>query len=288
VIAPFVDAPWLRDHRDGVVLADVRWYLDGRSGRAAYESGHIPGAVYVDLDTVLAAPPGPTAAAGRHPLPDPATFAAGLAAAGIGDGDTVVGYDDAGGLVAARLVWLLRAIGHEAALLDGGLTGWDGPLETGPRQTTTAAGRDSRFAPQPWPPYLIAGIDEVATTSDVLIDARNRDRFEGAAPDPVDPRSGHIPGARSLPGRESLDERGRLLDPDALRRRLLDVGIGPATAVISYCGSGVNACLNLLLLEHAGIRPGRLYAGSWSEWSRDPSRPAQTGPDAGPGNPEHT
>jgi thiosulfate/3-mercaptopyruvate sulfurtransferase len=185
-------------------------------------------------------------------------------------------------------VWLLRATGQDAALLDGGLTGWDGPLETGPQRTTGPAGHGSRFTPRPWPPQLIASIDEVAVTRDVLIDARNRDRFEGAAPDPVDPRPGHIPGARSLPGRESLDARGRLLAPDVLRQHFAEVGIQSATAVISYCGSGVNACFNLLMLEHAGIRPGRLYAGSWSEWSRDPSRPAQTGPDAGRGNPEHT
>ena len=110
-----VDHEWLRAHGDRVVLADVRWYLDGRSGRAAYESGHLPGAVFIDLDRVLAAPPSP--AAGRHPLPDPETFAAGLARLGIADGDTVVAYDDAGGTVAARLVWLLRITGHDAALL---------------------------------------------------------------------------------------------------------------------------------------------------------------------------
>ncbi|MDE3129834.1 MAG: sulfurtransferase, partial [Acidobacteriota bacterium] len=123
VIAPFVDADWLEAHRDEVVLADVRWYLDGRSGRAAYEAGHMPGAVYVDLDTVLSEPH-PDDNRGRHPLPTPERFADGLAQLGIGDRDTVVAYDDAGGVIAARLVWLLRAIGHEAALLDGGLSAW--------------------------------------------------------------------------------------------------------------------------------------------------------------------
>ena len=127
MIDPVVDQDWLRAHGDRVVLADVRWYLDGRSGRAAYDSGHLPGAVFVDLNRVLAGPASP--ADGRHPLPDPRTFAAELAGLGVGDGDTVIGYDDAGGTVAARLVWLLRITGHEAALLDGGLSAYGGELD---------------------------------------------------------------------------------------------------------------------------------------------------------------
>src|SRR3954453_23932250 len=118
-LPPFVDAAWLAEHRDDVVLADVRWYLDGRSGAAAFEAGHLPGAVFVDLERSLAGPGGP--AAGRHPLPDPEAFAEGMREAGIGDDATVVAYDDAGGVLAARLVWLLRVTGHDAALLDGGL-----------------------------------------------------------------------------------------------------------------------------------------------------------------------
>src|SRR4051794_7245353 len=119
MIAPFVDPAWLAEHRDEVVLADVRWYLDGRSGRAAYDAGHLRGAVFVDLDAVLSGPP--SDAAGRQPLPDPADFARGLAALGIGDGDTVVAYDDDRGAIAARLVWMLRVTGHAAALLEGGI-----------------------------------------------------------------------------------------------------------------------------------------------------------------------
>ena len=128
MIPPVVEARRLELHRDDVVVADVRWYLDGRSGRAAYAGGHIPGAVFVELDTWLAGPTTP--AAGRHPLPDPAVFAEGMASLGIGDGDTVIAYDDAGGVVAARLVWMLRVTGHNAALLDGGIHAYDGPLET--------------------------------------------------------------------------------------------------------------------------------------------------------------
>ncbi len=128
MIPPVVGAAWLQDHRDDIVVADVRWYLDGRSGRDAYAGGHLPGAVFVDLDAVLAGPA--TRAGGRHPLPDPEVFARGMAGLGIGDGDTVVAYDDDGGVMAARLVWMLRATGHDAALLDGGIAAWDGLLET--------------------------------------------------------------------------------------------------------------------------------------------------------------
>jgi thiosulfate/3-mercaptopyruvate sulfurtransferase len=270
MVAPIVDATWLREHRDALVLADVRWYLDGRSGRAAYDTGHIPGAVFVDLDEWLAAPGSP--AEGRHPLPDPERFAEGMAQLGIGDDDTVVGYDDQGGVMAARLVWLLRAIGHDAALLDGGLAAWDGPLETAAPDRARR-----RFTATPWPQDGLASIDDAADPANVVLDARQRERYLGE-PNPLDPRAGHIPGARNLPARENLDEAGRLLPVDELRRRLADVGVGPdAAAVVSSCGSGVTACHNLLVIEHAGLGRGRLYPGSWSQWSGDPSRPAETG-----------
>ena len=269
MIGPFVDTGWLAKHLDEVVTADVRWYLNGRSARDAYLAGHLPGAVFVDLDTVLAAPASPER--GRHPLPDPDAFAAALGQLGIGDRDTVVAYDDDGGVIAARLVWMLRATGHEAALLDGGIDAWDGPLEAGPSARAAA-----QFKAREWPRALIATIDEVADAGDaVLLDARDRDRYSGAV-EPVDPRAGHIPGARSLPVREHVGPDGRLPAREKLRERLRAVGVGEDSAVISYCGSGVTACHNLLVLEHAGMRPGRLYPGSWSEWSADPSRPAET------------
>jgi thiosulfate/3-mercaptopyruvate sulfurtransferase len=271
VIAPFVDAHWLAEHRDEVVLADVRWYMDGRSGRGAYEAGHIPRAVFVDLDTVLSEPHTDDTR-GRHPLATPERFAAGLAQLGIGDGDTVVAYDDAGGVIAARLVWMLRAIGHEAALLDGGLAAW--PAEDlhrdYPRPRPPAS-----FTPVPWPQQGLADIDEVAATDEVLIDARDSGRF-GGGPDPVDPRSGHIPGAKSVPTRGHLDTDAHIASPEQLQATFAQAGIMPGTPVISYCGSGVTACHNLLALERAGLGPGRLYAGSWSEWSRDPERPVET------------
>ncbi len=266
---PVVDQAWLTSHRDEVVLADVRFYLDGRSPRAAYDAGHLPGAVYVDLERWLAAPGSPEA--GRHPLPSPETFAEGMSRAGIGDDTRVVAYDDAGGVIAARLVWMLRALGRDAALLDGGLTAWDGPLETDELAVTPAG-----FTPTPWPADRLASADDAARPENVVVDARQRERFEGA-PDGIDPRGGHIPGARALPCREHLDEDGHLLPVDVLRERLADVGIDEDADVISYCGSGVTACHNLLVIEHAGLGRGRLYPGSWSQWSNDLSRPVATG-----------
>jgi thiosulfate/3-mercaptopyruvate sulfurtransferase len=274
-LGPVVDAAWLRAHRDEVVLADVRWYLDGRPGRAEYERAHLPGAVYIDVDEALAGPPSPQA--GRHPLPDPETFARGMAQAGIGDGAAVVAYDDAGGVIAARLVWLLRATGHEAALLDGGLAAWQGEVERGPGTAPAPA----RFTTVPWPAERLASIDDVAdTTANVVLDARQRERYAGRTPDPVDPRPGHVPGARSAPCRENLDAAGRFLPADELRRRFEAVGARAGASVISYCGSGITACHNLLAMEHAGLGAGRLYPGSWSQWSADPARPAATGDSA--------
>ena len=269
MIPPVVDPGWWRAHRDSVVLADVRWYLDGRSGRAAYDAGHLPGAVFVDLDRWLAAPASPEA--GRHPLPDPAVFAEGMAGLGIGDDDPVLAYDDAGGVVAARLVWMLRATGHPAALLDGGLTAHEGPLETDADPRPRAS-----FTARPWPADRLADIDDAADPGNVVLDARDPARYRGET-EPVDPRPGHIPGARNLPVRANVDDDGRLLPVGELRRRFAQAGVTDGSSVVSYCGSGVTACHNLLALEHAGLGPGRLYAGSWSQYSADPDRPAALG-----------
>jgi len=271
VISPVVTADWLAEHLDEVVVADVRWYLDGRSGREAFMNGHLPGARFVDLDRCLAAPPAP--AAGRHPLPDPEAFAAELRRLGINDADTVVGYDDAGGTIAARLVWMLRATGHEAALLDGGITAWPGALEQG-RGFAVLPGD---FRTRPWPAERLADIAELDRGPGILVDARDGSRFRGEH-EPVDPRPGHIPGARNLPCRENLRPEGTFLPAEELRRRFAGVGVQTGSEVISYCGSGVTACHNLLALELAGFAPGRLYAGSWSQYSHT-DRPAATGPD---------
>lgn len=278
MISPFVCADQVREFRSSgrdVVLADCRWYLDGRSGRQAYDAGHLPGAVFVDLDADLAGEP--STAAGRHPLPDPAAFAAAMSRLGIGNATTVIGYDDAGGVIAARLVWLLRSLGTSAAVLDGGLDGWDEPLSTGP----TAPIGSAEFRPAPWPAALLADLDEVSSpTSDLLVlDARPAERFRGEGADP-DPRRGHIPGAVNVPCRENLTAQGRLLDRDTLRQRFAAAGVAAdrvaAGGVVSSCGSGVTACHNLLALEHVGLGRARLYPGSWSQYAAS-DRPVETG-----------
>jgi thiosulfate/3-mercaptopyruvate sulfurtransferase len=264
MVAPIVDASWLADHPEAV-LADVRWYSDGRSGREAYEQAHLPGAVFVDLDRHLAGPPSPEH--GRHPLPDPEVFAAGMRAAGIGDPDVVVAYDDDGGAICARLVWMLRATGHAAAMLDGGITAWRGPREHGAPATRPPA----EFTAKPWPAELIAQIDDLGDVP--LLDARPADRYRGEN-EVLDPRPGHIPGARSLPARESSDARGLLRPVPELRARLIAAGVAPGW--VSSCGSGVTACHTLLLAEQLGLPQGRLYVGSWSQWAAT-DRPAVTG-----------
>ena len=282
------------------VVVDVRWYPDGRDGRVAYDAGHLPGAIHVELDGWLAGPPEPSE--GRHPLPDPAVFAEAMTRAGIGDGTPVVAYDDAGGTIAARLVWMLRVLGENAAVLDGGLGAWPGPVEVGPGPDVGSRRPAVEWTQRSWPAERIASVREVeeiaatasaatasggrasggtasgGTAAGVLLDARSAERYEGA-PDALDPRAGHIPGARSLPCRDQLGSDGRLLPDDQLRARLAAVGVvagGPA--VISSCGSGVTACHTLLVMEHLGLSRGRLYVGSWSQWSRS-DRPVVTGPD---------
>jgi len=260
VIPPIVDAAWLAEH-PGSVLADVRWYLDGRSGRLEYRKGHLPGAVFVDLDSWLAAPP--TTEAGRHPLPDPEVFAEGMRAAGIDDDTVVVAYDDDAGAEAGRLVWLLRVTGHEAALLDGGITSWEGELSLD--VPTPAPGR---FTAQPWPAELIATIDDLG---DLVVDARVAERFRGQV-EPIDARPGHVPGAVNINCRENVGGDGRFLPEEELRSRFGAVD----RPWVAMCGSGVTACQNLLVAEHLGLPPGRLYAGSYSQWAAT-DRPVELG-----------
>ncbi|GAA3735666.1 thiosulfate/3-mercaptopyruvate sulfurtransferase [Spinactinospora alkalitolerans] len=272
---PVVVGPeWLTEHYGEVLVADVRWYLDGRSGRDAHLGGHLPGAVFVDLDADLAAPA--TEEGGRHPLPDPEAFARALGALGIGDDTPVVGYDDAGGSTAARLVWMLRALGSPAAVLDGGIQAWPGVLEQGPVPTAPR-----HRTPAPWPAERVADTSAVrAATADgarLLLDARAHGRYTGAEPSPVDVRPGHIPGARSAAWQDNLGPDGRFAAPERLRERFAGLGAAEAGSVTAYCGSGVTACHDLLALEHAGFTGARLYPGSWSAWAADPGLPAETG-----------
>ncbi|MBM3670874.1 MAG: sulfurtransferase [Actinobacteria bacterium] len=201
----------------------------------------------------------------------------------------VEGYAVAGGIFAARLAWMLRAIGRDAALLDGGLAAWGAPLDTGAGPGRPAAA----FTPVPWPSAWLASIDEVAAAavapaerasaeggpggSCVLLDARAPERFRGEA-EPVDPRAGHIPGAVNAPCMAHMGADGALLPPDALRDQFAAVGITTADGAVAYCGSGVNACHSPLVMEHAGLGRGRLFPGSWSAWSNQPGSPVATGP----------
>lgn len=270
MIDPFVDVAFLEHRFTDAYVADVRSYLDGRRGIDAYNAGHIPGATFVDLEWRLTGH-GVTNG-GRHPLPEAGYFHAMLAELGITDEDTVIAYDDAGGVMAARFVWMLRATGREAAVLDGGIQAWPHALSTEPVHR-----RPTLLRQRPWPEELLATIDDAATAAErgiPLIDARQRERFDGA-PDDLDPRAGHIPGARSVPCRENLTLEGRLKSVDELRATFAAAGVTDGGDVISYCGSGVTACHNLLSLEHAGLGRGRLFPGSWSQWSRDPDRPIE-------------
>ena len=258
--------------RTDVVLCDVRWYLDRTPGRNKYNEGHIPGSIFVDLDEHLATLP--RKSEGRHPLPAAASFAASLGSLGISHEDPVVAYDDSGGMSAGRLVWMLRVLGHDAALLDGGLQGWVGDLETLPRV------RDAVDHPiREWPTELFADADAAALAgndpSQVLIDARSPDRFSGEN-EPVDPKAGHIPGAINLPFSQNLSPDGFFESPEQLRQRFENAGCTEGSATVMYCGSGVSACNNLLAFEHAGLGKALLYAGSWSQWSNGADRPVET------------
>lgn len=254
------------------LLLDVRWNLGGPPALGEYEQGHLPGAVFVDLDTHLAAPPG---AGGRHPLPDPFAFQAAMRALGVTATREVVVYDAGGGLTAARAWWLLRFHRHPAVrLLDGGLAAWTAAAQPLSQEDPVVTAGDFMAHPGGMPLLDAQGAAEVAS-SGVLLDARARERYRGEV-EPVDLVPGHIPGALSAPAADNLDRRGRLLLREALRVRFASAGIRPGVTVGAYCGSGVTAAHEVLALEVAGI-PAALYAGSWSEWITDPRRPVATG-----------
>lgn len=261
-----VTGDWLAAHLDEVRVVDVRWYLDGRSGLEAYLAGHIPGAVWLDIDRELADPATPKD--GRHPLPTPERFAAALGRAGIAEATMVVCYDDAGGSIAARLWWLLHALGEAAVVLDGGLDAWPGELTTHVPAVPPVV-----RAVRPWPAERFVDADAVARADAVLYDARTAERYAHGDPT-IDPRPGHIPGAHSAPWGGNLDADGRFRPAAELRARYADAVQRPAVA---YCGSGVTSCHNLLAMHVAGIEHTALYAGSWSQWGADESRPAETG-----------
>jgi thiosulfate/3-mercaptopyruvate sulfurtransferase len=261
------------------VVLDVRWRLTGPPARPDHDAAHIPGAVFLDMDTDLADPPGP---AGRHPLPSVERLQSALRGAGVRDGSLVVAHDDAQGVQAARAWWLLRWAGFAAgrvAVLDGGFRGWvEAGLPTTAEPSRPTPG-DVTVRPGGMP---VLDADEAAALarSGVLLDARAPERYRGEH-EPVDPKAGHIPGARNAPATDVLGPDGRWLPPAPLTERLAELMGAGEREVGAYCGSGATAAALVLAAEYAGLRrpeqPIGLYVGSWSNWSADPQRPVATG-----------
>jgi thiosulfate/3-mercaptopyruvate sulfurtransferase len=271
--SPLVSATWLLEHLadPGVRVADCCFTLgQPDAGRARYEAGHLPGAVYLDLERDLSGPRGERG--GRHPLPEPGALATRLGGLGIGDASFVVAYDDSG-MYASRLWWLLRWLGHDGvAVLDGGVGAW---IEAGGRlETAEAAHPPATFTPRPRP-ELVARAEDVRDrpSGTALVDSRAPVRYAGAN-EPIDPVAGHIPGAINHDWAEALAPDGRFKGAEAQRARF--AGLEGEEAIV-YCGSGVSACANLLALEVAGLPGARLYPGSWSDWVSDPENPVATG-----------
>ena len=258
-----------------VLVCDCRFDLnDPEAGRRDYRAGHIPGALYVDLEQDLSAPPSGTN--GRHPLPDRTTFAARMAEMGVTRTGLVVAYDTVGGYYASRLWWMLRWAGHgQVAVLDGGLEAWvqsGRTLEQGDRHAP--AGDFQPSAEPRMPVTEVEGIETNLASGELLVlDARTAERFAGA-PHPLDIASGHIPGASNRFWQNNLTPEGRFKPAEALAvefRQLL--GEREPGTTVHQCGSGVTATHNLLAMEVAGLGGSRLYPGSWSEWTSDPKRP---------------
>lgn len=273
---PIVSTGWLEGHIDhqGLIAVDCRWYLgEPARGPAEYARSHIRGAIYMDLDSDLSASEGP----GRHPLPSHADFLATLGRKGISTGSAVVAYDDRGGAVAARLWWMLRDLGHaRVAVLDGGLTGWpaelmdDAEVSLAATKYVAAAGN----MPSIDRSALSARLDSV-----VALDARAPERYRGET-EPVDVVAGHIPSAISATLTDNLAPDMRLKTRAELAKRFDALGAAAGSDVVSYCGSGVTACHNILAMEVAGLPPATLYPGSWSDWSGT-GMPVAVGPDPG-------
>lgn len=255
---------------DPPTLLDVRWRLTGRPGRDDYTAGHLPAAVFIDLDGELCGPPG---TGGRHPLPEPAALQRALRAAGVRGGHPVVVYDGGDGLAASRAWWTLRWAGHERVrVLHGGYPAWlavDGPVST---VSPTPPEGDIVVRPGALPVLDATAAAELASGGGVLLDVRAAVRYRGEF-EPIDPVAGHIPGAVNLPTSEYVAADGRFAPVETLRARFADVGVTDEVSVGAYCGSGVTAAQAVLALHVAGIPDAGLYVGSWSNWVADPSRP---------------
>jgi thiosulfate/3-mercaptopyruvate sulfurtransferase len=260
------------------LVLDCRFDLtDPQAGALAWSGGHIPGAVHADLARDLSGPVTPQS--GRHPLPAPAAFAGTLSRWGVTARTQVVAYDASTGMFAARLWWMLRWMGHDAvAVLDGGLEAWS--AAGGAQDTSLPRRPASSFSGQPSEGMTVTAVELaglLARDACLLIDARSPERFEGRS-EPLDPVAGHVPGAVNHPCQWNLRADGRLHTPAGRRERWsTTLGTRTGAEAVCMCGSGVTACHDLLAMEHAGIGGGRLYAGSWSEWIRDPGRPVARG-----------
>jgi thiosulfate/3-mercaptopyruvate sulfurtransferase len=266
--SPLVSVEELAGLLDEVTVLDVRYRMGGPPGRGEFARGHVPGAAYVDLDTALAAAPGP---GGRHPLPDPGVFEAAMRAAGVDDDRPVVAYDDWQGRAAARCWWLLRWAGHrDVRVLDGGWSAW---LDAGHPSEDQVAARTGRFTARPGGLAVLRAEDVLGVAArGVLVDARDPERFRGEV-EPVDPVAGHIPGAVNVPTGRNLTASGTFRPPAQLREVY---AAAQGREVAAYCGSGVTAAHDVLAMAVAGIEAA-LYPGSWSEWVGDPDRPVVTG-----------
>jgi thiosulfate/3-mercaptopyruvate sulfurtransferase len=259
-------------------IIDCRYKLDdASSGEREHAAAHIPGAMYADLGRDLAGPRNGTN--GRHPLPDPRVLARTFSRLGIASGVQVVAYDQENGIYASRFWWLLRWLGHDAvAVLDGGFAKWKAEGRATKSGVEHREPREFSGSPRA---DMSVGVDQVAsqvgTSEWRLVDARAPERYRGET-EPIDRTPGHIPGAANHFFQWNLDEHGLFRTPEALRARMKEsLGEVSADRLVCYCGSGVTACHNLLALEHAGLKGAKLYAGSWSEWSADPSRPVERG-----------
>jgi thiosulfate/3-mercaptopyruvate sulfurtransferase len=276
IVAPAV----LREHLDdpGYVIVDCRHSLaDFTLGRRLYDEAHIPGAFFADVENDLAGRK--TGSNGRHPMPDPETFARFLRGLGVDDATQIVAYDAGADMFAARFWFLSRWIGHAAvAVLDGGFAAWQAkgfPVTAAPPQ----ARREGSVTPRPHPEMLVDAGYVLAHLNDPsmqLLDARAEDRFAGQN-ETVDPVAGHIPGARNRWFKRNFNEDGTFKSPNVLRAEFAAAQLDPQR-VVHQCGSGVSSAANELAMVHAGIEGARLYGGSWSEWIADPSRPIATGP----------
>ena len=279
VFETIIDAATLHariDDEDTIVV-DARFNLmKVDEGRAAYLDAHIPGAVYVHLDEDLSGPP--LTDAGRHPLPSPEALTALFSRLGVRRGAQVIAYDGRDGMLAARVWWLLRYMGHTAvAVLDGGFEAWRAAgYPTASGEERRAPGTFEGRARREW----LVTLDEVPGAA-LLVDARDPRRYRGEH-EPLDAVAGHIPGAVNHFYADNLDGDGHFLPPETLAQKFsATLADTPPGEAVYYCGSGVTACHDLLAAHHAGLAPGRLYAGSWSEWCSDPARPVATG--AAPG-----